>query len=121
MDTGGALPVTNRRRQARRDAKLDAREEALADRRRDRRRSCPCNLCLGENHSIRPRAQVQSHLALYGRHPYHRKSTQVCKSHFKFFPKFHVRDSNRFDNCQLFRMPVMSYYLGFRVYKPRLN
>ncbi|KAG0571485.1 hypothetical protein KC19_VG015200 [Ceratodon purpureus] len=76
MDITATLLVTNRERESTRDAKLDAREEALADRRRDRQRSCLGNLCLGENHSIRPRAQVQSHLALYGRHPFHQKSTQ---------------------------------------------
>ena len=77
MEDDLLLPVTDTVRQRRRDAKLDIREEMLADRRRDSRRTCPCNLCLGENHSTRPRSMVQTHLSLYGRHPYHRRSTLV--------------------------------------------
>lgn len=82
MDLPVRLPLTDRTRLLHRDAKLDRREEERAQRRGETRRTCPCNICLGQNHSMRPRKQVQSHLAIYGRHPYHRKSTAVSKSHY---------------------------------------
>ncbi|KAG0594870.1 hypothetical protein M758_UG117700 [Ceratodon purpureus] len=60
-----------------RDRKLEIREEALTDRQRKSRRTCPCNICLGLNHSKRLRGTLWFHLRKYGRHPFHRGSTKV--------------------------------------------
>ena len=79
MDQGPPLPMQDRRRRLARDAKLNAREERLADRARATKRVCPCNICCGENRSLRYRGVVREHLKKYGRHPYHRGSTEVRK------------------------------------------
>ncbi|KAG0599761.1 hypothetical protein M758_12G176400, partial [Ceratodon purpureus] len=70
------LPLRDGRRQSARDEKLAQREEAYADRMGARRRLCPCNVCLGQNHSMRFRGVVSQHLRKYGRHPFHRGSTE---------------------------------------------
>lgn len=70
-------PLREKRRRDARDLKLAAREEAIADQQSARKRKCPCNICMGENFSMQIRAVVRDHLKLYGRHPYHRGSTQV--------------------------------------------
>ena len=79
MENVNRLPLRDQGRKEARDQKLTRREEAIADRAGARKRKCPCNICMGENFSMRFRAVVQSHLRLYGRHPYHRGSTEVCK------------------------------------------
>ncbi|KAG0604677.1 hypothetical protein M758_10G187700, partial [Ceratodon purpureus] len=76
MEAQPRLPLQDRRRRDVRDSKLSFREELLADRTRSLKRVCPCNICLGENRSMRYRAVVRRHLSEYGRHPYHRGSTQ---------------------------------------------
>ena len=73
-------PLRDKRRRDARDLKLAEREEAIADQIRAVKRKCPCNICMGENHSMRLRAVVRDHLRLYGRHPYHRGSTEVSRS-----------------------------------------
>ena len=77
MDTEMGLPLRDRRHRDARDVKLSAREEAMADRQGATKRKCPCNICIGENFSLRFRAVVRQHLRLYERHPYHRGSTEV--------------------------------------------
>ena len=88
MEMPHRLPLNDRRRQEERDRKLLFREEILADRQRQTKRVCKCNICLGENHSLRLRTVVSQHLHIYGRHPYHRGTTQVrvsdCTVNFKF-------------------------------------
>ena len=71
------LPLRDRRRRDARDAKLNTREEIRANRQGAFKRVCPCNICCGENRSMRFRGVVRQHLDLYGRHPYHRGSTEV--------------------------------------------
>ena len=61
-----------------RDRKLQFREEIIADRTGCLKRRCPCNICLGENRSLRFRSIVRDHLKRYGRHPFHRGRTEVC-------------------------------------------
>ena len=80
MDAEMRLPLRDRRRKDARDVKLIAREEAMADRQGATKRNCPCNICMGENFSLRFRAVVRQHLRLYGRHPCHRGSTEVGHS-----------------------------------------
>ena len=77
MDIPARLPLNDNRRVIERDRKLLFREELLADLQRQVKRVCKCNNCLGENHSLRLRTIVSQHLSIYGRHPYHRGSTQV--------------------------------------------
>ena len=94
MDVEGRLPLGDIRRQEARDQKLLFREEMVADRTMAARRVCPCNVCLGENRSLRYRAIVRQHLQTYGRHPSRRGSTQVTgslESNFVMFaPIFHT-------------------------------
>lgn len=73
-----ALPCASSRRIRARDSKLLAREEALADARGDVRRACPCNVCISGVRDVLMRASVRKHLDWYGRHPFHRGSTEVC-------------------------------------------
>ena len=80
MEDEGRLPLSDKRQKDARDAKLSFREELLADRTRATKRVCPCNVCLGENRSLRYRAIVRRHLRNYGRHPCHRGSTPVLLS-----------------------------------------
>ncbi|KAG0599650.1 hypothetical protein M758_12G168900, partial [Ceratodon purpureus] len=70
------LPLQDSRRRDARDLKLNIREEIVADRQGATKRVCPCNICMGENFSIRFRAVVREHLKLYGRHPWRRGSTE---------------------------------------------
>ena len=71
------LLMADRRRRALRDAKLMFREELVADRTQAQKRVYPCNICLGETRSLLYRSVVNQHLRTYGRHPYHRGSTEV--------------------------------------------
>ncbi|KAG0623573.1 hypothetical protein M758_3G184200, partial [Ceratodon purpureus] len=80
MDNGERLPIQNIQRRKARDAKLQFREELIADRTSAAKRICPCNICLGENRSLRFRAVVRDHLRRYGRHPSRRGSTQGFNS-----------------------------------------
>ncbi|KAG0574955.1 hypothetical protein KC19_VG305700 [Ceratodon purpureus] len=76
MDTDMRLPVHDNRRREARDVKLEFREELVADRIQAFRRVCACNICLGENRSLRFKAVVRDDLRRYGRHAYHQGSTQ---------------------------------------------
>ena len=77
MATAERLPLCDNTRQLARDMKLLGREEAIANRQGARKRKCPCNICLGLNHSLRYREIVAEHLRTYGRHPTQRGSTEV--------------------------------------------
>ena len=77
MATATRLPLSDRNRRIARDEKLARREEDIASRQGARKRKCPCNICMGLNHSLRFRAVVADHLRIYGRHPLHRGSTEV--------------------------------------------
>ena len=78
----GRLPIQSEARINARDRKLESREKAVAERRGRTHRPCPCNICLGQNHSRKTHGTIHYHLSTYGRHPYHRGSTQVitCSS-----------------------------------------
>jgi hypothetical protein len=60
-----------------RDAKLNAREELVAADYLQGFRICKCNICVGENRSLRRRDVVEYHLSQYGRAPFLRGSTNV--------------------------------------------
>lgn len=77
MELPSRLPLHDRRRRIAPDAKLSFREELLAERAGESKRLCRCNIFLGENRAMRLRTVVQEHLKVYGRHPYHRGSTEV--------------------------------------------
>jgi hypothetical protein len=59
------------------DLKLNQCEEVLARRHGHGLRICMCNICLGENRSLRKPEVVLNHLNLYGRASWLRGSTQV--------------------------------------------
>jgi hypothetical protein len=60
-----------------RDVKLNDREEILATQHLERLRICRCNMCLGENRSLRNIDVVKFHLNRYGQAPFLRGSTIV--------------------------------------------
>ena len=74
------LPLRSTRRIAARDAKLLHREDAVAAGLGNAalKRNCPCNVCItGVRDQELLRRTVHSHLRRYGRHPFHRGSTEV--------------------------------------------
>lgn len=81
MEGDQRLPLADSRRRERRDAKLAFLEELLADRTNARKRVCPCNICLGQTRCVLFTSVVNDHLRQYGRHPFHRGSTEVHYSH----------------------------------------
>ena len=88
----GRLPIDSLTRVRERDRKLESRERAVAEQNRRTNRACPCNICLGENHSRRTHATIRYHLEIYGRHPYHRGSTKVRNGfpNYMYFSYFNV-------------------------------
>jgi hypothetical protein len=60
-----------------RDAKLNRREDMLAEQHLQQLRICKCNICVGENRSLRKKEVVAYHLSRYGRVPFLRGSTAV--------------------------------------------
>ena len=113
------LPVTDMRRRDRRDAKLTFREELLADRHRQTKRLCPCNICMGENRSMRFRAVVRQHLHKYGRHPYRRGSTEVrngVQTYFIAYMKLCIMSClTSFVNGLYAWSAVQNYFMGAMV------
>ena len=74
------LPLRSRRRISARDAKLLSREDAVGRGLGNAalKRPCPCNVCIsGVRDQELFRRTVHNHLRRYGRHPFHRGSTEV--------------------------------------------
>lgn len=59
------------------DAKLLAKEEDIADGRGDLKQACPCNVFIAGVCDVLFRKTVRKHLNLFGRHLFHRGSTEV--------------------------------------------